>query len=93
MNYIDLFKKTWKKILARLKKALESKNRDSAPPSKFHQARGFTGMDTQKELKDFQHKQQPTKPQVSEEDLSKVLEDVLQKPGGPDQGLYPGKKK
>ncbi len=62
-------------------------------PSKFMNPLGFKGMDTQKELKDFQNKQQPSKVQARDDDLSKVLDDVLDKPSEPDQGLYSGKKK
>lgn len=79
--------------LDKLKTWLQKNEKKPHFDSKFMNSKGFTGMDTQKELKEFQHKQKPTKPQAADEDLSQVLNDVLQKPGGPDQGLYPGKKK
>lgn len=98
MKFLDPLKVKWKSILdiisPKFKKWIKSHKEETRMPSKFNNGRGgFVGMDTQKELKDFQSKTQPTKPQASEEDLSKVLEDVLDKPSVPDQGLYSGKKK
>ncbi len=98
MRFLDHLKVKWKSFQERFgpkfKKWVNSHKEETRTPSKFNNGRGgFVGMDTQKELKDFQSKTQPTKPQASAEDLSKVLEDVLDRPSSPDQGLYSGKKK
>ncbi len=94
LKKIGLFlQKQGRPFLEQLKQLISSRGEEGRVPSKFNNGRGgFVGMDTQKELKDFQSKQKPTRPQASEEDLSKVLEDVLQKPAGEDKGLYAGKK-
>lgn len=76
-------------VMAQIKKV----EKPRPTPSKFMNPLGFKGMDTQKELNDFQNKQQPTKVQARDDDLSKVLDDALQNPTEPDQGLYSGKKK
>ncbi len=93
MSSFHKFKEMGQSLLKKIKKSLPKGNPEAPPASKFHNPRGFRGMDTQQELKEFQQKQRPTKPQASPEDLSQVLEDVLKKPSDSDPGLFPGKKK
>ncbi len=98
MTFLNRLKEQWKllqdSLIRKFKKWKNSPKDEDRMPSKFNSGRGgFVGMDTQKELKNFQSKPQPSKPQASEQHLSDVLDDVLKKPSNPDQGLYSGKKK
>lgn len=88
-----LLYKMIKKWLEKIKTYIQKPDLPPTKASKFMNPIGFRGMDTQQELKDFQNKQKPTRPQAADVDLSKVLDDVLDKPSSPDQGLYSGKKK
>lgn len=93
MSTLKKIKEMGQNFLQKIKKSLPQPSPASRPPSKFYNPRAFTGVDTQQELKDFQQKQKPTQPQVSEQDLSEVLNDVLSKPERSQSGLSPGKKK
>lgn len=90
-KFLEKLKVLFEKIKVIWKKEAPHASEDS----KFIRGKGsFRGMDTQNELKEFQSKQQPSRPQATADDLSQVLDDVLRKPSGsPDQGLYSGKKK